>query len=826
MEDRKVYPAHYRKVDDMIQTVEDHLRGVSDLCEFYAQPLGFGNTGKLMGVLHDMGKYTDEFYGYMMEAIQREKNEKPKLSSNIDHGRHGARLLLKRYHNGEAFRNTMAEIMAMIICYHHGGLEDYISEDLESKLLKRCCWPDESEQKEDAYDQACQRLVARVISFEYMDELFKSSVQELETFTKAKRGGDFTHFELQLLIKYLYSCLIDADRYDTYLFMQNEKAEEEIAAEQLWNIFDDRLQRKEETFRNLKTDSDLEERIKNLRYKIWQQCNEAGYRPEGIFTLTVPTGGGKTLSSLRYSINHAKTANKKQIIYVLPYTAIIEQNAQVVRDALDTGEYLLEYHSNVIHEEEILDIPENQKDNWEYRNLLTEQWSVPIIFTTMVQFLNTLFAGGTQSIRRFHNLTDTILIFDEIQALPVKCISLFNEAINFLYHQCRDTILLCSATQPSLDQVKHEIHVKQEIISDLSTHFQEFKRMEIKDERYRNKMSVPELGGFIQRLKLQNESILVVLNTKKCAEDVYKEVKAQQGMEDNDINYYFLSTNLCSSHRKKVIKEMKQALLAHKPVICVSTQLIEAGVDISFHCVVRHLAGMDSIAQASGRGNRNGEGTIKNTYVIQLEDERLGSLKELELGEQCAIGVLDDYKHHPERFDHDLLSPKTIMRYYQYFYQEGDIEKQMDYPISGRKTSIFHMLSNQNRKSAYRNAHNKDCPLLLEYQFRTAADNFEVIEEESTAVLVPYGEGIAIISQLCSMGNKYLDLKLIRKTQPYMVNISKSQYRELKEKNAVRMDDNSGVLILDKRFYDLEIGVKMEGGRMDTLFLGSVEGNM
>lgn len=181
MTEEKVFPANYRKSDDTIQTVEEHLKGVSNLCENYAQALGFGYTGKLLGLLHDMGKYTDEFYEYVMEAIQREKEEKEekeKLSSHIDHGRHGARFVLERYHNGAVYANTMTEILAMIICYHHGGLEDYMSDDLDSKLLKRCGWPDPSEQKDEAYAQAYDRINTRVIPFEQLDE-WKTLIPQL-----------------------------------------------------------------------------------------------------------------------------------------------------------------------------------------------------------------------------------------------------------------------------------------------------------------------------------------------------------------------------------------------------------------------------------------------------------------------------------------------------------------------------------------------------------------------------------------------------------------------------------------------------------------------
>lgn len=510
--DKQVYPAHYRKEDEAIQAVEVHLEGVKSLSGMYAAKIGFQNTGILMGLLHDIGKFSDEFFEYINTAIQNSKENKPEPAKTVDHGKHGAILILERYHKSDAYKKVTSEILAMLLCYHHGGLEDYISEDLDIKLWTRCGQSGDEYTRDISYTQAKERFFERIISSEALDKLFDASVAEFKTYIDKKReAGNFSYYDFSLLIKYLYSCLIDADRYDTYLFMQNKQEDMEIDYNELWGNFSRKLKVKEEYFKNYKTKSELEEKIRQLRYDIWQYCNDFADKPPGIYTLTVPTGGGKTLSSLRYALNHAIMYGRKRIIYVLPFMTIIEQNSGVVRDVLDAGEYLLEHHSNVIFNEE------NEEDQLQYWRLLTEQWTSPIIFTTMVQFLNTFFSGGTRSIRRLHNITDAIIIFDEIQALPTKCISLFNETINFLASQCRNTVILCSATQPSLDMVKRKINVNQEIIPDLQNKFKEFKRMEIIDSRYHNKMSLAQLGDFICKIKEDNDSILIVLNTKTSA---------------------------------------------------------------------------------------------------------------------------------------------------------------------------------------------------------------------------------------------------------------------------------------------------------------------
>ena len=311
----------------------------------------------------------------------------------------------------------------------------------------------------------------------------------------------------------------------------------------------------------------------------------------------------------------------------------------------------------------------------------------------------------------------------------------------------------------------------------------------------------------------ENESILIVLNTKATAEAVYCEVKNRLSKDEtkaSQIIYFFLSTNLCSDHRKKKIKNMKEALREHREVICVSTQLIEAGVDISFFCVVRHLAGLDSIAQASGRGNRHGEGEIKNTYIIELEEENLGSLDYIKLGKDCTAFVLDEYARNKERFNYDLLSPEAIQRYYSYLFSDDKVEKEMDYPVS--ETTIYSMLSKTHKRTAYEKSTNEKCPVVFEYQYKTAANCFTVIDEFAETVLVPYGEGKEIIHLLQSQYKP--DMDLIRRAQPFTVNIAKGMMQKLKDKNAVHMEERSGVWILEERYYDEEVGVTLEGKKM------------
>ena len=805
-----MYTAHYRKSDKKHQSVKEHVINVSKYCRDYGKAIRLEETSELAGLLHDMGKFSDEFQEYMKHVIEHEEDgtleEWEKHCKKVDHGKAGGMYIYRRYHNNGGYASIVAEILAMVICYHHGGLHDYITFDCEVPLLKRF----QREDQDCSYEQSVERFFDQGFDEKHIDDLFAEACREIERIDKKiVEKGLLRSFSMHLLIKQLYSILIDADRYDTYLFMDNKQDEPSVDVKGLWNHSLELMNAKLTEFKNKETKTPLEEKIKQLRLEVSDICADFYRRDTGIYTLTVPTGGGKTLSSLRFALKHAYEKDKKRIIYVLPYTTIIEQNAEEVRDVLKCDDYLLEHHSNVINFTD----DESEK----YYRLLTQRWDSPIIFTTMVQFLETVYAGGTQAPRRLHNLTDSILIFDEIQALPIKCISLFNSAINYLSKICNATVILCSATQPNLSETRISLLKENngEIIPDVAEKFRGFQRMEVVDRRIDGGYSYDALGNFIYELKENLLSILIVLNTKTCAEETYKVLK-ENGRSKNHIIFY-LSTNLCPAHRKKIIKVMKRFLKQGKSVICVSTQLIEAGVDISFEGIVRHLAGLDSVAQATGRGNRHGEGEIKYSYIINLSDEKLGNLKEIELGEKHTAEILYEYGKNPERFENDLLSPTAIKRYYNYYYADKNIEERMDYPVkvkagtADREAYIYNMLSGKvPTKISYKDKYGKVCEMSLNFMFETAGKNFKVIDDLTTSVLVPYGKGKKIIADLFSSKSFGEKLKNLRLVQQYSVNIYKNQKDKLISENALVLSEIPGIYVLKDGYYDKKLGVITE----------------
>jgi CRISPR-associated endonuclease/helicase Cas3 len=308
---------------------------------------------------------------------------------------------------------------------------------------------------------------------------------------------------------------------------------------------------------------------------------------------------------------------------------------------------------------------------------------------------------------------------------------------------------------------------------------------------------------------------LIVMNTKTCAEKTYEVLKKSSESKKHII--FYLSTNLCTAHRKKIIKVMKRFLKQGKSVICVSTQLIEAGVDISFEGIVRHLAGLDSVAQATGRGNRHGEGEIKYSYIINLTDENLGSLKEIELGEKHTAEILYEYGKDAERFENDLLSPTAIKRYYKYYYADKNIEELMDFPVkvkagtAEREAYIYNMLSGAvPNKISYKDKYGEACELSLNFMFETAGNNFKVIDDLTTSVLVPYGKGKKIIADLFSSKSFSDKIEKLKLAQQYSVNIYKNQKDRLISENALVLSEIPGIYVLKDGYYDKTLGIVTE----------------
>ncbi|MBP2240975.1 CRISPR-associated endonuclease/helicase Cas3 [Cytobacillus eiseniae] len=808
------YIAHIRESDGEFQTVEEHLLEVQALAEAFGGKIGVKYIAGLAGVLHDFGKYTDEFKDYILEAVNNP--DAPPRRGSVDHSTAGGKLLYRLFHekNITEFKGKLAEIVGNAIISHHSYLKDFFNADLESDYLKRVC-EKELIEFETSKENFFKHVMCEADFLSYVEQ----AAVELKEFL-LKDPSKTSEQKYMFLTKFIFSALIDADRTNTRLFEENKPYEPQENHTLLFDTYYNRLMSKVKSFQqheNANTPINL------LRSEMSQQCDHFAEKPSGIYTLSIPTGGGKTLASLRYALKHAKKYNKKHIIYVVPFTTIIEQNAEEVRKILQDEENILEHHSNVIEDAD--DNDENQDgfmSKIQKLKLAKDNWDSPIIFTTMVQFLNTFYEKGSRNIRRLHNLSESVIIFDEVQKVPIPCVSLFNDALNFLKAYGRSSIVLCTATQPALDFVEHKLAIDAdaEMIDRLDHVIDAFKRVEIVDLATDRTFNNEKLTDFIVEKMDELQSMLIILNTKSVVKDLYEKLKEQV----MGVPVYHLSTSMCAAHRNDILEKIRNQLKQGNKIICVSTQLIEAGVDVSFECVIRSLAGLDSIAQAAGRCNRHGEMGIRSVYVIDHEEENLNKLKEIQKGKQVAKRTFIDLKRDKYSHGGHILSKDAMDRYFQEFYSE--FASDLNYFIPKLKKEMTKLLMEPRNENSYRQAyihkHNKtkDVQLFILNGYGTAAEHFSVIKNLTTSVIVPYGEGIDIISDL-NGNNSIEDLsRLLRKAQQYTVNLFSHEKQLLTENSGLVSLLDGKIIALKEGAYSDEYGVDLqnESGFGDAIF--------
>jgi CRISPR-associated endonuclease/helicase Cas3 len=543
---------------------------------------------------------------------------------------------------------------------------------------------------------------------------------------------------------------------------------------------------------------DSSSEINRIRHQINEQCCLAGARETGIYRLSIPTGGGKTLASLNFALHHALKTGKRRIIYVIPYLSITTQTAKTFRDVLglnSDSDVLLEHYSTAGMQRSA-DVADNASSEFEdagehQRKLAAERWDNPIIVTTMVEFLETVMSARGTKLRKFHNMADSVIIFDEIQSLPMNTINLFNEIVSFLSKITNSTILLCSATQPLLEKTKREnllLSEKPDLIAETESYEDKLRRTRIVASA-ENK-SCDELGQIIYQQARKNGNCLAIVNLKKEAREIF------QCLERLDVNHEFelihLSTAMCGRHRTDCLNRIGALLDPGnpKPVICVSTQLIEAGVDISFACVVRAMAGLDSIMQAAGRCNRNGESVEpKNVYVYPLKDEDSMEryLPDIAMGKQLTLQIMENY---PGK---DLLSSNILEQYYDMLLRKKDGNGKGGYtdcPIRGRAegaTTAYDLLSfNECDRSQFTNTTGGKYGLCFAQAFQTVSDNFHVIPDVTHNVVVPYGQATELLDML-HRGELSEKISVLRRLQEYTVSLFDDDYRDLARKHAISL---------------------------------------
>lgn len=786
------YPAHIRKVDGKkyIQTVEEHCHGVAEIAAELLRDIGLEKTAYLAGMVHDLGKLSENFKNYIEKAADGEKVQR----GSVNHTFAGVRFLLEKHSDEQlsGFSDIVLEILAYAVGAHH-GLFDCVDDNNNNGFTKRI-------QKEGIdYLNAAQEFLKICCSKQDIEDLLKQSEKEcLPVFNEIEKLADNADAKIQntqitfyigFLARLILSAIIEADRSDTSQFMNgySEKTVKNIS--EIWINCIKNVEQKLSTM-------PLDKPINKTRAQISALCAEAGNLESGIYRLNLPTGAGKTLTSLRYALHHALAHNKKRIIFTMPLLSIIEQNAGIIHDYIGNEELILEHHSNIVETDE--------NDELDKRELLVESWDVPIIITTMVQMLNTLFAGKTANIRRMQALCNSIIVIDEVQTVPDKMLSLFNLALNFLAKICNATIILCSATQPCFEKTMYPLDKS---VKDLITLTKEqetvFKRVRLE---YKGEMDCEELADFAAGILEENNSLLLVCNTKNEAAVMFNLLCSKI----KDVKAFHISAGMCTAHRKETIKEMQEALEnKQQKVLCVSTQVIEAGVDVSFARVIRLLAGMDNIVQATGRENRNREfDGLAPGYIVRLKGEVLKGLSEIEAAKNAAANLLVKYKNSPKIYDNDLMSAKAVNEYYKSLYKNVK-SGYHDFYIEAVRDSILNLMScNGNVDSEKIPEYNK---YFMHQALKTAGGLFTVFDESSIDIIVPYDRGKEIIQKIFAVGDKdYEKLKaILKEAKLYTVSLFKYQKIKLEEQGALIFVPSAGVYILQDGYYDELTGLNL-----------------
>lgn len=557
----KCFPAHIRYDGDkhVVQTVQEHCRNTADYASTSLSTVGLYNCAYLAGLLHDMGKFTEEFKHYLESAVL---DSKPSARGSVNHTFAGVRFMLESYHsishtaNNGVISDLCAELIAYAVGAHH-GLFDCMDEKLRSGFDHRMT-------SDIAYDEARENFLAFCSDRHELDKLFLNASSELESVIRKidelqdrDSTGAEGWFYFGLLSRLILSSVIEGDRRDTAEFMSMRQPLKQKTDEERRKMWAGALEHMEHRLSSFKHDTP----IQFSRQRISQICVNFAEKPSGVYQLNVPTGSGKTLSSLRFALAHAARWNKSRIIFTSPLLTILEQNAKVIRSFVGDDSIILEHHSNVIRNTDRSEILDQMA-------LLEDSWQSPIIITTLVQLLNTLFSGKTSCIRRFQSLCDSIIIIDEVQTVPSKMLTLFNLAVNFLSDICGATVVLCSATQPCLNAAAHPLIAEpKDMVPFDAGLWAPFRRTEYVCV---GEMALDDIPSFAAKLFDGTESLLIICNRKSEAEFIYNSLKLY------DADCFHLSAGMCVAHRRQTLEQIYRALKQNAQTVkeCLRTLFV------------------------------------------------------------------------------------------------------------------------------------------------------------------------------------------------------------------------------------------------------------
>ena len=730
-----------------------HLNKVASSAAAFADAFGARLWGEVLGRCHDLGKRSNEFQLRLHSLGEKSvdagaENEDPG-TGRVDHATYGARFAV------ENVGSIIGQLLAFCIAGHHTGLPDETSSD-------------------DATQRSTLRYKLDASKYPIPDALAPNLVlPKLTSPLKLSAAGrDEVPFQLAFFTRMLFSCLIDADRTRTEEFCDSEKSAVRRLLEAgqgrpslvaLKNQLDASLRKKLENVGSTE--------VNRQRALVLEHCRNAASQSPGFYSLNVPTGGGKTLSSLAFALAHAEAHSLHRVVLAIPFTSIIEQTADVYRAALGSlaGAGLVEHHTNL---QPVRETRANQFG--------TENWDAPLIVTTNVQLFESLFAYRTTPCRKLHNLARSVIVLDEAQTIPVDLLKPALAALRELVLNYGCSIVLCTATQPALehrDDFEIGLRDVRPIIPDAIPLFHALKRVEV--QRI-GKLSDSDLS---QRLA-QEKAALCIVNTRSHASRLYDQVAAISVQGE----CFHLSTWMCGAHRRTVLKMIRKRLNAHQPCRVVSTQLVEAGVDLDFPVVYRAEAGFDSIAQAAGRCNREGLLPVGLTYVFEAEEKPPAGL--LRDAAQTGQELSSKYS--------DPLAPDAIKAYFQLLYW------------SQKQNWDKHRVMEKMKIDWARNR--------ALFQFREVADAFRMILDDQLPILVPYD--VQAEEWLDNLKTEKLPFVAQRDLQPYLVSIRKQAMWKMQERGFVQEHESGVWLLLNRSLYSGNKGLDPASTKLDAAFWG------
>lgn len=700
----------------IIQSNEEHSVGVARLASKFAGEFGMSEYGKVLGLLHDKGKETNFFQQY----IKKESGYEPNIKISCKHTHAYVGGVLARKYYGK----TCDNIFVNQIVSHHTGLHD----------------------SDEITEIVNQDIPTEVNVYHTKEKLCLPSFNV--------QANDFHH-----LARMLFSCLVDADYLDTEAFMDKDS----YALRQNKDTLTELLPLLESNLKILKANADNTE-VNMIRQQIQQQCVNKADTPTGFYSLTVPTGGGKTLSSLVWAIKHAIKNGQKRIIIAIPYTSIIVQTASVLRSIFGE-ENVLEHHSCVDP-----DLIKDEKLK-ERMKLATENWDYPIIVTTNVQLLESMFSNKPSTCRKLHNIVNSVIILDEVQTLSMDYLQPIVDSLKTYNKLFNVSFLFTTASQPVLSGMiegcnprsafKGIEHIT-EIVPD------DFK---LYDKLRRVNLCINNEGKTYDEMAdvlCKHKRVLCIVNTRRDAKEIYERL-SKEGIT------LHLSKMMCTEHISETIETIKTSLKDNENEIIrvVSTQLIEAGVDIDFPVVYRQEAGLDSILQAAGRCNREGRNKQATTYVFSLSKEHNVPKGDMQAANNARLSLGND---------HDWFAPETMTSYFRQLYCRKD---------SFDKKDIRHYLYYPTKA----------------LHFQTAAKEFDLIDNNGVNVVVCRKNSMELVQQLLDKGPSYMLMKRLSK---YMVNINKTDFKALTD-NGVVNEKKEGFFVVDyKQQYDEHIGLRTD----------------